>query len=76
MGDECTESFFLCERCDVYTVEVYYEPFLGNGEVKLRGPVQRAEGDAAVSLIHQCSEPWDKKCRCRAHITYFDRCLD
>jgi hypothetical protein len=76
MGDECTESYFLCERCGVYTVERYHEPFLGDEEVKCDGPVSREKGDAAVSLIKQCSEPWDKKCRCQAHIKYFDGALD
>jgi hypothetical protein len=76
MGDEYTESYFLCERCDVYTVEVCYEPFLGEEEVSLQGPVSRAKGDAAVNLIKSCSEPWNKKCRCQAHLAYFDGALD
>ena len=76
MGDEYTESYFLCEGCGVYTVEVCYEPFLGDAEVKLRGPVPREKGDAAVRLISRCSEPWNKKCRCQAHVRYFDGRLD
>lgn len=76
LGDEYTESYFLCERCGVYTVEVCYEPFSGDEEVTFRGPFPSEKGDAAVSLISQCSEPWNKKCRCQAHITYFDGWLD
>jgi hypothetical protein len=76
MGDEYTESYFLCERCGVYTVEVCYEPFLGDEEITLRGPVPREDGDAAVMLIRQCSEPWNTKCRCAAHVRYFDNALD
>ncbi len=76
MGDEYTETYILCERCGVYTVEVCYEPFLGDEEVTFRGPVSREAGDAAVSLISQCPEPWDKKCRCQAHTTYFKGWLD
>jgi hypothetical protein len=76
LGDEYTESYFLCDRCGVYTVEVCCEPFLGEEEVACRGPVPAEEGEAAVSLIKQCAEPWDKKCRCPAHITYFKGALD
>jgi hypothetical protein len=76
MGDEYTESYFLCERCGVYTVEVCYEPFMGDDEVKFQGPVSREKGEAAVNLISQCPEPWNKKCRCQAHITYFNGSLD
>jgi hypothetical protein len=76
MGDEYTESFFLCKRCDVYTVEVCYEPFLGDEVITFRGPLPRAEGDAAVALIKGCPEPWDKKCRCQAHLAYFQGQLD
>jgi hypothetical protein len=76
MGDEYTESYVLCERCGVYTVEVCYEPFLGDEEVRCEGPVPRENGDAAVNLIRQCPEPWNKKCRCQAHITHFNGALD
>jgi hypothetical protein len=75
-GDEHTESFYFCEKCGVYTVELYYEPFLDDEQISFRGPVEKAEGDAAVELIHMCPEPWDKKCRCRAHTSYFGNSLD
>jgi hypothetical protein len=29
-----------------------------------------------VELIKQCSEPWNKKCRCKAHQSYFQGSLD
>ncbi len=76
MGDEYTESFFFCGQCEVYTVEVYHDRFLGDDDVFVRGPILKAEGDAKVELIRQCSEPWDKKCRCQAHLAYFDGRLD
>jgi hypothetical protein len=76
MGDEYTESYFYCERCGAYTVEVCYEPFMGDEEVTYRGPVRAGEGEAAVGLIKQCAEPWNKKCRCPAHMTYFNGALD
>ena len=76
MGDEYTETYFLCDRCGVYTVEVVYEPFLGDEKISYQGPLPREKGDAAVSLIKQCSEPWNKKCRCQAHVAYFGNALD
>jgi hypothetical protein len=76
MGDEHTESYFLCEKCGVYTVELYYEPFLNEESVSFRGPIAREEGDAAVTLIRRCPEPWDKKCRCQAHRLIFGDWLD
>lgn len=76
MGDEVTESFFFCGRCGAYTVEVCYTPFLGDEVMSVKGPVPREKGDASVTLIKSCSEPWNKKCRCPAHITYFEGALD
>ena len=76
MGDEYSEAYFLCERCGVYTVEIYHARFLDEESVSLRGPVSKEEGDAKLQLIKQCSEPWEKKCRCEAHRAYFGDCLD
>ncbi len=76
MGDEYVESYRWCGRCGVYTVEVFHDRFAGEPSSVLRGPVSRAEGDRKVGLIRQCAEPWDKKCRCPAHRTYFGDALD
>jgi hypothetical protein len=76
MGDEYTDSYYFCDRCQVYTVEVYHDRFLGEDDVSIGGPVAKAEGDAKVELIKQCSEPWNKKCRCKAHQSYFQGWLD
>ena len=75
-GDECIESWFFCEGCGRYTVEVYWDIFLGDSTCSVRGPVTKEEGDARIGLIRQCPEPWDKKCRCPAHLEYFDGSLD
>ena len=76
MGDEYIESYFFCDHCGVYTVEVCHDRFLGEEEVSTRGPVSKADGDAKVELIKQCTEPWNKKCRCEAHRAYFGGWLD
>lgn len=75
MGDEYTESYFFCEGCGEYSLEVYHDQFLGEDSVFVR-PVAKAEGDAKVELIGRCPEPWNKKCRCPAHISYFQGQLD
>jgi hypothetical protein len=76
IGDEYTHSYYFCPDCNVYTVEVYHDRFLAEGESSLRGPLSKAEGDENVRLIGECSEPWDKKCRCAAHRSYFNDSLD
>ncbi len=76
MGDEYIESFYFCDLCQVYTVEIYHDRFLGDEEIFVKGPMSKQEGDEKVELIRQCSEPWDKKCRCEAHRSYFDGALD
>jgi len=76
MGDETIESYYFCSQCEVYTVEIYHDRFLGEDEVSIRGPVPKPEGDAMVELIRQCSQPWNKKCRCKAHLAYFQGWLD
>ena len=76
MGDEYTESFYFCEDCQVYTVEVSHDRFCGDEDVSYRGPLTKNEGDNDVKLIRQCSTPWNKKCRCAAHTSYFGEWLD
>ncbi len=76
MGDEYTDSYFLCGGCGAYTVEVHRDRFLGEEESSTRGPLSRAEGDARVELIGRCPRPWDKRCRCGAHRAYFGGWLD
>ncbi len=76
MGDEYTDSYYFCSGCQVYTVKVYRDRFLGEDDVSIRGPVPKSEGDAKVELIRQCLEPWNKKCRCEAHRSYFQGWLD
>jgi hypothetical protein len=76
MGDEQIDSYYFCSRCGVYTVEIYFDRFLGEEEVSVEGPVPKEEGDERVRLIGECPRPWDKKCRCEAHRSYFGGWLD
>jgi len=76
MGDECTESFFFCKDCQVYTIKIWHDRFLGEEDISYRGPLAKNEGDDDVRLIKECATPWDKKCRCEAHCAYFGEWLD
>ena len=76
MGDEYTDSYYFCEQCTLYTVKVCHDRFLGEDEVSIKGPLSKAEGDEKVHLIGECSEPWNKKCRCEVHRKYFGDQLD
>ena len=76
MGDEHIESWFYCNRCGVYTVELYHDRFMGEDVVSFRGPISQGEGDGQVALIRRCKQPSDKRCRCEAHRQYFGSGLD
>jgi hypothetical protein len=76
MGDEHTDSYFLCPVCGVYTVAQCRDNFTGEETQSLSGPLSKQEGVDRVQLIRRCSEPWDKKCRCEAHRAYFHNTLD
>ena len=76
MGDEYIETYFYCNICGVYTVEVCHDRFAGEEDISFQGPLSQTEGEARISLIRQCSRPWDKKCRCHAHKAYFGDWLD
>jgi len=76
LGDECTDVWYLCPLCQVYTVAGWRDDFTGVESLRLDGPVGKEQGDQAVALIGKCCEPWDKKCRCEAHCLYFRDALD
>ena len=75
-GDECTETWYYCAQCDVYTVEIYWDTFLGEDSASTRGPIPRADEDEQIALIRECTTPWLKTCRCPAHRAYFGNVLD
>ena len=76
LGDECTDSYFLCPVCQLYTVVSWHDNFTGIETMSVSGPISRQRGDESVALIRQCPRPWDKKCRCEAHLAYFRNTLD
>jgi hypothetical protein len=76
MGDEHTDAYFLCPVCGVYTVVSWWDNFMGIESKSVSGPLSKHKGDKTIELIMQCTEPWDKKCRCEAHMRYFNGTLD
>ncbi len=76
LGDEVCDVFYLCPACGFYTIVTCWDRFSGEESSRIEGPVPRTEGDALVALIRSCPTPWDKTCRCQAHMTYFEGSLD
>ena len=61
MGDEDTESWYFCPDCQVYTVGKYHDRFSGEDDFRVKGPIDKATGDAKVAIIRRCPEPWSKR---------------
>jgi len=76
MGDECTDSYYFCPVCRVYTVDTCWDNFTGEETYSTSGPISKQDGDKRIEIIKQCTDPWDKKCRCSAHRSYFNDTLD
>jgi hypothetical protein len=76
MGDECTDVYYWCEACGVYSIRLYRDAFLGEETSSDSKPIPREEGDRRLALIGRCPEPWNERCRCEAHREYFGGWLD
>lgn len=76
MGDEVSDVYYLCPVCDHYTIVTWWDDFSGEETMKVSGPLTQAIGDERIAIIQRCSEPWNKKCRCKAHLEYFNNTLD
>jgi hypothetical protein len=76
MGDECTDCYYWCEACGVYTMRLYRDVFTGPEVSHDSSPLSREEGNRRIALIRSCPEPYDGRCRCPAHVEYFGEWLD
>ncbi len=72
MGNECIETLYFCDRCGVYTVEIFWDDFSGEESTSVEGPMSKVMGDEKVAMINRCSNPLNKRCRCAAHESYFE----
>jgi hypothetical protein len=66
MGDEYIYTYIYCINCGLYTVDTYYDRFLGEAEVSAFS-VDKETGDRAIELIRACPDPFDKNCNCPSH---------
>jgi hypothetical protein len=57
MGDEYTESWYFCPDCQVYSLENHRDRFLGEEEVSVRDPIDKATGDAKVASFASAIHP-------------------
>ena len=76
MGDECTDIYYWCAPCAVYTIRLYRDAFCGPETSRDSDPIPCDEGDRRLALIHRCPAPLDARCRCEAHREYFGAWLD
>ena len=70
MGDEYIYTYVYCTNCNMYTVESYYDCFMGEEEISFF-TVDKATGDRAIELIKACPDPFDKNCNCPSHKAMF-----
>ena len=76
MGDDCTDTYYWCEACGVYTLRLLREIFVGPETESAGNQISKEEGDRRLAIIRRCAEPWDERCRCEAHKEYFGGWLD
>ena len=76
MGDECTDSYYWCGTCEVYTVRLFRDVFLGEETEHSSEPIPKDEGDRRLKVIRGCPEPYNERCKCEAHRAYFGGWLD
>jgi hypothetical protein len=76
MGDECTDFFYWCAGCEVYTIRLYRDSFTVGESAHDSEPIPRDEGDRRLQLVRGCPEPENERCRCESHRAYFGGWLD
>jgi hypothetical protein len=76
MGDTCTDCYYWCDACGVYTLRMYRDVFVGPETESEGQQFSKEEGDRRVYLIRRCTEPGNERCRCEWHRAYFGEWLD
>ncbi len=76
MGDTCTDCYYWCAACGVYTLRLYRDVFVGEESAHDAEPIPREEGDRRMALIRNCENPGDERCHCKAHLEYFGGWVD
>jgi hypothetical protein len=76
MGDTCTDIYYWCGKCAVFTIRLYRDAFCGPDSSSDSSPIPKEEGERRVALFRRCPDPSDERCRCDAHREYFGGALD
>ena len=76
MGDECTDCYYWCAGCEVYTIRLFRDVFLGPETARNSAAITKEEGDRRLKLIRSCPEPHNERCKCIGHREYFGGWLD
>jgi hypothetical protein len=76
MGDECTDCYYWCGACGVYTIRLIRDVFVGPETERSSEPIPKEEGDRRLGLIRSCPEPHNERCKCDGHREYFGGWLD
>jgi len=76
MGDSCTDSYYWCAACSVYTVHFERDAFAGPQTARISEPIGKEEGERRLAIIRSCPDLPDERCRCDAHRAYFGDWLD
>jgi hypothetical protein len=69
-------TFVWCGACEVYTLRLYRDVFVGPETARDSEPISKEEGDRRLAAIRSCPEPYDGRCRCDGHRAYFGDWLD
>jgi DNA-directed RNA polymerase subunit RPC12/RpoP len=67
IGDEYIYSYWQCEECNFYTVELYRDVHLGVPEISILPAMTKEDGDLAVLRIKTCPDPHNVDCECEYH---------
>lgn len=73
-GDEQILNYMQCENCCKYFISEYKEGFREDEDVEDESIYEIKPKQAASDLkaIKTCPEPYNKHCKCKAHLNYFD----
>jgi hypothetical protein len=59
MGDDWSNTCYLCPGCGQYTVEFWSERYMADDHVEVKGPLSREEGEEIVRQINERPAPDD-----------------
>jgi hypothetical protein len=77
LGDEFIESYFLCKKWWVYTVEIYQDRFSGEEKVSVQGPCPKPKVMPKSNLSGNAPSPGTRSAAAlRTKPIWGDRLID